>query len=209
LPPKDRHALDTPEPDVNYTALRLAQAATPDASGPLVITLRHAGDANELTGADAELAEVLARFPDAPRLVGPDATKKNVLDGLDRHPWVHFACHAVGDIEAPTGDRLLLHDGPVTLEDIAERVRRQSAGSGLALLLACETARCALAVADEGIHIASGFRLAGYQNVIAFLWPVSDPVAERTVVSCTTLPADRRRSFRPTPLPLCTRQYVV
>jgi tetratricopeptide (TPR) repeat protein len=158
---------------------RLAPAVPPDASGPLVVTLRHADDTNELAGADAELAEVLARFPDAPRLVGPDATRKNVLDGLDHHPWVHFACHAVGDIEAPMGGHLLLHDGPVTLEDIAERVRRQSAGSGLALLLACETARGALTVADEGIHIASGFQLAGYRNVIACLWPVSDPVAVR------------------------------
>lgn len=177
---------------------RLVKTAPPDAPGPLVVTLRHVGDANELTGADAELAEVLARFPGAPQLVGPDATKKNVLDGLDRHPWVHFACHAVGDIEAPTGGRLLLHDGPVTLEDIAERVRRQSAGSGLALLLACETARSALTVADEGIHIASGFRLAGYQNVIACLWPVSNPVAVRmarflynaTRGSVPVLPAD-------------------
>ena len=132
--------------------------------------------------------------------------KKNVLDGLDRHPWLHFACHAVGDIEAPTGGRLLLHDGPVTLEDIAERVRRQSAGSGLALLLACETARSALTVADEGIHIASGFRLAGYQNVIACLWPVSDPVAVRMARFCTTPPGELSRFFRPTPPPLCTRQ---
>jgi CHAT domain-containing protein len=94
---------------------------------------------------------------------------------------VHFACHAVGDIETPAGSRLLLHDGPVTLEDIAERVRRHPAEDGLALLLACETARGAITAADEGIHIASGFRLAGYQNVIACLWPVSDPVAVRMV----------------------------
>ena len=160
---------------------QLAQTAPADAPGPLVVTLRHSGDANELVGADAELAEVLTRFPDAPRLVGPEATKENVLDALGRQQWVHFACHAVGDIEAPAGGRLLLYDGPVTLEDIADRVRRHSLPTGLALLLACETARGALAVADEGIHIASGFQLAGYHNVIASLWPVSDPVAVRMV----------------------------
>lgn len=119
------------------------------------------------------------RFPDVPRLVGPDATREKVLDALGRQSRVHFACHAVGDIEAPTGGRLLLHDGPVTLENIAERVRRHPAEGGLALLLACETARGALTVADEGIQIASGFWLAGYQNVIACLWPVSDRVAVR------------------------------
>jgi tetratricopeptide (TPR) repeat protein len=177
---------------------RPTQADPSGTPGPLVVTLRHAGDADELAGADAELAEVLMRFPDAPRLVGPDATREKVLDALGRQPWVHFACHAVGDFEAPTGGRLLLHDGPVTLEDIAERVRGQSAEGGLALLLACETARGALTVADEGIHIASGFRLAGYQNVIACLWPVSDPVAVRMVhllynatrESALLLPAD-------------------
>jgi CHAT domain-containing protein len=177
---------------------RPAQADPSGTPGPLVVTLRHAEDATELAGADAELAEVLTRFPHAPRLVGPDATREKVLDALGRQSWVHFACHAVGDIETPTGGRLLLHDGPVTLEDIAERVRRHPAEDGLALLLACETARGALTVADEGIHIASGFRLTGYQNVIACLWPVSDPVAVRMVhllynatrESALLLPAD-------------------
>ena len=42
------------------------------------------GDDSELAGADAELAEVLKRFPDAPRLVGPDATREKVLDALGR-----------------------------------------------------------------------------------------------------------------------------
>jgi tetratricopeptide (TPR) repeat protein len=187
--PTVRALLPGPRPD---------HADPPGALGPLVITLRHADGASELAGADAELAEVLRRFPDAPRLVGPDATREKVLDALGRQPWVHFACHAVGDIETPTGSRLLLHDGGVTLEDIAERVRRHPAEDGLALLLACETARGALTVADEGIHIASGFRLAGYQNVIACLWPVSDRVAVRmahllynaTRESALLLPAD-------------------
>ena len=177
---------------------RPAQADPSGAPGPLVVTLRHAEGASELAGADAELAEVLMRFADAPRLVGPDATREKVLDALGRRSWVHFACHAVGDIETPTGGRLLLHDGPVMLEDIAERVRLHTAEDGLALLLACETARGALTAADEGIHIASGFRLAGYQNVIACLWPVSDPVAVRMVhllynatrESALLLPAD-------------------
>jgi CHAT domain-containing protein len=44
----------------------------------------------------------------------------------------------------------------------------------LAFLSACSTASPGDLLADEAIHLASAFQLAGYRHVIATLWPVGD-----------------------------------
>lgn len=47
----------------------------------------------------------------------------------------------------------------------------------LAYLSACSTARVGLQHANEVIHLASAFQLAGFRHVIASLWPLADGVA--------------------------------
>ncbi len=49
----------------------------------------------------------------------------------------------------------------------------------LAYLSACETASAGLELrlADESIHLASAFLLAGFPNVIATLWQIDDAIA--------------------------------
>lgn len=59
------------------------------------------------------------------------------------------------------------------------RLRLDSAA--LAYLSACRTAVSAIDLADEVIHIASAFHLAGYSHVIGTFWTVND--AEATTIA--------------------------
>ena len=135
----------------------------------------HTPGASDLPGAQAEAAGLQRRFPgQVTVLTGPQATHDAVLAALPAARWAHFACHGSSDLTNPSASRLLLADHqqrPLTVVDVA-RLRLDDAG--LAFLSACSTARPGGRLADEAIHLASAFQLAGYRQVIATLWPIGD-----------------------------------
>lgn len=110
-----------------------------------------------------EEVEALAELWEAAQLTGAQATRENVLAGLRRHPYVHFACHGVGD---RARSRLLLHDGPLTVLDIA-RLRLPSAR--LAVLSSCD--------------VAGAFQVAGYPSVVGTLWQLDEDAAATAAVA--------------------------
>jgi hypothetical protein len=132
----------------------------------------------DLPGADAEAALVRRNFPGkVDVLSGTAATHDTVLAALDRARWAHFACHGHSDLADPSNSRMILadhHNRPLTVADLT-RLRMDDAE--LAFLSACSTARPGGRLADEVIHLASAFQLAGYRHVIGTLWPISDRYA--------------------------------
>ncbi|MFG2072187.1 CHAT domain-containing protein [Nonomuraea maritima] len=127
----------------------------------------------------AEAVEVASLVRGA-TLVGPDASREAVLAALPRAAVAHFACHAGSDPRDPSASHLLLHDGPLGLSEIG---RLQLDGAELAYLSACATARGGSSLADEAIHLASAFQLAGYGQAVATLWEIGDDVAARTAAA--------------------------
>ncbi|CAL9677456.1 hypothetical protein SUDANB1_08133 [Streptomyces sp. enrichment culture] len=113
-------------------------------------------------------------FPGARQLVDDRAPRADVLDVLPRSHVVHFACHAGQDLVNPSQGHLRLHDGALDVLKIA-RLRLDTAE--LAYLSACQTATGGVTLADEAVHLASAFQLAGYRQVIGTLWPIQDAVA--------------------------------
>ncbi|MET9730325.1 CHAT domain-containing protein [Streptomyces sp. NPDC006458] len=161
-----RHARRRPLPSRAGSALIVAMPTTPDVPG-------------HLTFVRAEAALVARSLPGS--LTPPDPTTSDVLGLLPRHAVAHFACHGVSDPADPSHSRLLLHDHatrPLTVAALAS-VRLDHAH--LAYLSACATARSDDAdLADESIHLASAFQLAGYPHVVGTLWPVDDRIATST-----------------------------
>jgi hypothetical protein len=145
-------------------------------SGRLVaVALPQTPGASDLPGALAETTAVQARFSgQVDALTGGQATRRAVLDRLPAGRWAHFACHGTANLADPSRSGLLLADGTLTVSDVA---RLRLADAQLAYLSACETARPGGRLTDEAIHLASAFQLAGYQHVIATLWPIGDQAA--------------------------------
>ncbi|CAE6441678.1 unnamed protein product [Rhizoctonia solani] len=127
-----------------------------------------------LPGTVRELAQLKARMKndaDYSQLIDDQATTTAVLDAMERHDWVHLACHAHQNIKDPTRSGFFLHDGTL---DLAAINRRSFRNKGLAFLSACQTAKGDEMLPDEAIHLASGMLIAGYPSVIATMWSVSD-----------------------------------
>jgi hypothetical protein len=165
---------------------RVASAPTGVSPAPggagrvVVVAMPHTPAAGDLPGAAAEAELLRSLLPGQVKMLdGPQATHNSVTAVLPRFPWAHFACHGSSDPANPSASHLLLNDyqrRPLTVVDVT-RLRLDRAE--LAFLSACSTARTGTQLADEAIHLAAAFQLAGYRHVIATLWPIGDRPAVR------------------------------
>jgi tetratricopeptide (TPR) repeat protein len=140
----------------------------------LTVSLTHTLGLPDIPGAAAEAADLHALYPAGLQLTDDNATAGKVLAGLADCTWAHFACHASADLAAPSQGGLHLHDRTLRLPEISEL---RLDGAELAFLSACSTAGIGSRHANESIHLASAFQLAGFRHVIASLWPLADSVA--------------------------------
>lgn len=107
-----------------------------------------------------------------------------VLKGLRDCEIAHFACHGFSSFQNPSKSHLILQrqDTPdpkpvqdhLTLQKIFDMGLKTS---WIAYLSACSTAENkSQHLADEVLHIASGFQVSGFRHVIASMWPAADDV---------------------------------
>lgn len=97
-----------------------------------------------------------------------------VLEELPAYHAIHFACHGVSNSKNPSDSHLLLlgnsptEPGMLTVGAISNMNIKNAQ---VAYLSACSTAdNPSSDLADESIHIASGFQLAGFSHVLATQW---------------------------------------
>ncbi|MEV0665768.1 CHAT domain-containing protein [Actinomadura luteofluorescens] len=162
-------------------ALAHARRGTADAVPPgegravAVAMPRTPGARSDLPGAEAEAALIGRCFPGpVDVLTGSSATHEAVLAALPKARWAHFACHGHSDLADPSSSHLLLADHQTRPLTVADLAGLRMDGAELAFLSACSTARPGAHLADEAIHLASAFQLAGYRHVIGTLWPIGD-----------------------------------
>ncbi len=147
---------------------RAQQAAT--RRRQLSVAVRHAPGLPVLDGTVREAAAP----PGALVLTDQQATVDEVLGALRETTWAHFACHASTDVGAPSRSGLVLHDGRLTARAVSQQ---RLAAAEFAYLSACSTAHRGWQHAEECLHLASAFQLAGFRHVIASLWPLADDIA--------------------------------
>lgn len=104
-------------------------------------------------------------------LEGEHATTMQVLSGMERCSWVHFASTGIQDTADPMKSGLLLDDGYLQLSDL---MKKQLPNAEFAFLSACQTATGDQSCPEEAIHLAAGMLLAGYPGVVGTMWSIRD-----------------------------------
>jgi CHAT domain-containing protein len=107
-------------------------------------------------------------------LQGEGATRDAVRAALATCTWVHFSCHGRQDLNAPSRGGIQLHDGMLTVADLA--TGHHDHGE-LAFLSACDTAIGGATNRDEAISLVAALQYAGWRRVIGTLWSVGDATA--------------------------------
>jgi CHAT domain-containing protein len=144
--------------------LQLLVVAQPSAVGQAYIP----GTREELDHIERLATENVAVM----RLEENAATVGSIQQGMKGSRWVHFACHGVQDMSAPTQSTLLLAgSSQLTLSNIIELSLPHA---DFAFLSACQTATGAEGLSEESAHLAAGMLWAGYHGVIATMWSIMD-----------------------------------
>jgi CHAT domain-containing protein len=154
-----------------------------DASSPHFVAI---GQGNPDKG--KALRHVAAEVDDVARHVTPilpftslmenDATVQRALDALNRHQWVHLACHGMPNPKKPFESSFTMRDGPLAITDI---IRSRLPTPEFAFLSACHTTVGHESSPDESIHLAAAMQFSGFRSVIGSMWSVDDEVIGQIV----------------------------
>ena len=126
---------------------------------------------SRLAGTARELDCIVNRVgsSNVKKLLEEDATIDNVIDGLEKSSFVHFACHGVQD--ANESALLLAKSSRLTLSHLNHLSLPHAQ---LAFLSACQTATGDEMLVREAVHLAAGMLSVGYRGVIATMWSIMD-----------------------------------
>jgi hypothetical protein len=160
---------------------KLSQSPRPSSvSSALVVSMPTTPGQESLKGVQKEVdmaQKILQTRMKVNHLVHPDA--KTTLRRLPDQEIVHFACHGQRESIPFRSHLLLVKDeklDELSMHDISLVDTKQGR---LAYLSACRTAEGSVKGADEPLHLASAFQIAGFPHTVATLWPADDDVCQR------------------------------
>lgn len=125
----------------------------------------------DLRHAEAETNAIAALVDGSVALVNEAATTAALFAQAGGFRWLHFACHARFNRQAPLMSHLRLAGEPLYASDVLQRLRLQA---DLVTLAACETGRNQVLKGDELIGLVRAFIYAGTPSVVVSLWPVDE-----------------------------------
>lgn len=159
-------------------------------AGLLLVTMATTPGCGSLVNAIQEARDIAHIAPGRATLWLDRPSTAEVLQHLPAYHAIHFACHGVSHGQHPSKSHLLLckvdaNSGLAEIDQLTvgaiSSVNLKHAQ--LAFLGACQTADNAVtALANESIHIASGFQLAGFSHVLATLWQSRDDACRQVAI---------------------------
>ncbi|CUS09066.1 unnamed protein product, partial [Tuber aestivum] len=169
------------ECDASFPAGRSGRAGILGERGPrlLLVPMPETPGATELPGVSKEVLHILDSSANSSieTTLMSNPTPAEALERIEDHEIVHFACHGVSCLN-PSDSHLVLFnkDGTsaskLTARDISTLVTQNAQ---IAYLSACSSAKNPSAkLADEVIHLASAFQLAGFSHTFANMWETDD-----------------------------------
>lgn len=171
---------------LNHSRQRSSKIQKPELSklATLIVTMPTTPGLRQLTGVLREKDAIKRVIQNATVFNCP--TAEDVLEELSGSNIVHFACHGESHANDPSSSHLFLQkqsdSGPIidrlTVSALLEAITKGQ--SWIAYLSACSTAEVkAKYLADESIHLASAFQVAGFAHVIGSLWSADDDTCVR------------------------------
>lgn len=159
--------------------VQLAQAAPTTRTRPRFLTL----GVESFVDRAPTLEHTRAEIDSMESLLGKQATvrwqkdatrawllKQNDAHALRRFDHLHFATHAIVEMEAPHTGRILLADGDLTVLEILDL----DLNARLVTLSVCSSAVGKGGSGDEWVGLARAFFYAGARAIVASLWAVDD-----------------------------------
>ncbi len=156
---------------------RTRQPTSPSPVRQLTIGMPYTPGQQPLPAVPAEMRILASHFPpgtDNHQITGPKATRTSALAAISIHSWIHLACHASQLHDDPASSGFALHDGMLSITDLASQPTQHR---DLAFLSACQTAAGSARLSDEAIHLAAAMQFLGYRHVIATMWTIADSLA--------------------------------
>ena len=161
----------------------------------LIISAPQVPGSRELTLVPREVANIQAvARPKVQTVLLDHGTSKQVMSELPLANFVHFACHGYSNPKDINDSHLILYTDPVTGGQSEDKSHSEDSGklsvreiqtlrspaARLAYLSACSGAESkSTRLADETIHLASAFQLAGFEHVIGTMWPTKDAACQK------------------------------
>lgn len=141
-----------------------------------------------LRGAEAEAVAVSALYTSSRLLVGDEATRERVLEGLAEAPDViHVASHSLVHPIRPELSMLVLADDGRGANDgalyAADLESAHLTSTRLAVLSACDTAAGELSPSEGAMSLARPLLAAGVNAVVGSLWRVDDETTATLMIA--------------------------
>jgi CHAT domain-containing protein len=145
---------------------------------------------SDLASAEREVKEIARGYPANARvLVGPQATRKSVMDELPRAQVAHFAAHYQIDPQSQLSSKVLLSPEPgdrahaqLSALDSGDIYQMDLTRTRLVVLSACQTGIEQQLRGEGPIGFARSFLVAGVPVVVASLWPVDSEATSELMI---------------------------